>query len=366
MSFVIIGGERYALEFGDTILGGDGQGSLDARELAQLPPFVVISFPMDESSTVRGLNALPVTLNGEAVGAAPRALKHGDRLEVAGLVVAYGDMRKAGRTAHITGAPEESSSLAALAQMSQAAPTACTGGRLTRLGDRAAFAVPDGGLTLGRDPSSDVVLTSKGVSRTHATIAPGLLGYTLKDLSANGVWVNGAKVEGLQVLGQADVLRLGHEEFRFDADEASFEPNVARSEGSSPARPMHAAVGRQEAPRLLATLEVLSDGPLKGERFRIERPAVQMGRGARNEIRLANESVSTSHASLVQRGNRWTILDLDSRNGTFVEGEIVKEQRELPNVCELQLGSLKLLFRSINAGARVRNSTIGVIGMDHS
>jgi hypothetical protein len=60
------------------------------------------------------------------------------------------------------------------------------------------------------------------------------------------------------------------------------------------------------------------------------------------------------------------ILDLDSRNGTFVEGEIVREQRELPSVCEVQLGTLKLLFRAINAGEQAKNSTIGVIGMKES
>ena len=362
MSFVIIGGERYALEFGDTVLGGEGEGALNARETAHLPPVVIIAFPMDGPSTARSLSALPVTLNGVALGSAPHALQHGDRLEVSGLVIAYGHMRKAGRTSHIA-ASTDASSPAALLQSSHAAPTACTGGRLTRLGDRAAFAVPDEGLTLGRDPSSRVVLSSNGVSRTHALITPSLLGYTLKDLSANGVWVNGARIDGLHVLGQGDVLRLGQEEFRFDADEASFEPSVSPPEESSSPLPIRAAPGRPKASRLLATLEVLSEGPMKGERFRLDRPTLQIGRGAHNEVRLGDESVSGSHASLVQRGNRWTILDLDSRNGTFVEGEIVREQRELPNVCELQLGTLKLLFRAINAGEQPENSTISVIGM---
>jgi pSer/pThr/pTyr-binding forkhead associated (FHA) protein len=364
MSFVIIGGERYALDFGDTVLGGRGAESLEVPQLAQLPPVVVVTFPIEGPSTARSLNALPVTLDGAPLGDVPRTLAHGARIAVAGLVVAYGDIRKAGRTGDITGATEQAPD-SALAQYSQAAPTALTGGRLTRLGDRAVFPVPESGLTLGRDPSSDIVLSSKGVSRMHATIAPGLLGYTLTDQSANGVWVNGGRVEGLHLLGQADVLRLGHEEFRFDADEASFEPDESIPDEAPPSEPTRAAApSRPKAFRLLATLEVLSEGPLKGTRFRIDRPTTQVGRGPENEVRLANESVSSSHASLVQRGNRWLIVDLDSRNGTFVEGEIVKTQRELPSVCELQLGTLKLLFRAINAGEQGKNSTIGVIGMN--
>jgi pSer/pThr/pTyr-binding forkhead associated (FHA) protein len=362
MAFVIIGGERYALEFGDTVLGGDGEGALGARETAHLPAVVVISFPMDGPSTARSLNALPVTLNGAALGGTPHPLRHGDRMEVAGLVIAYGDMRKAGRTSHIAASPAATPPSAML-QGSQAAPTACTGGRLMRLGDRTVFPVSDGGLTLGRDPSADVVLTSQGVSRTHAVIAPGLLGYTLRDQSANGVWVNGARVERQHVLGQGDVLRFGLEEFRFEADDASFEPALPAPEDTPLSAPASAATPRARAARLLATLEVLSEGPMKGERFRIDRPTIQMGRGAHNEVRLEIESVSTTHASLVQRGTRWLLLDLGSRNGTFVDGEMVREQCELPGVCELQLGTVKLLFRVINAGEPPRNSTINVIGM---
>lgn len=80
-------------------------------------------------------------------------------------------------------------------------------------------------------------------------------------------------------------------------------------------------------------------------------------------MRLPNASISASHASFVQRGTTWTIIDLGSRNGTFVEGEIVRDQRQLPDVCEIQLGTLKLLFRAVNAGESPANSTIGVIGL---
>lgn len=364
MSFVIINGERYALDHGDTVLGGGGADALDAKELAELPPVVVVSFPIDGPTTVRSVGALPVALNGTALGAAPHAVRHGDRLEVAGIGIAYGDMRKAGRTSHVAAVTAESS-LLALLQTSQAAPTACTGGRLMRLADRAVFLVTGTGLTLGRDPDSQVVLTSTGMSRTHATIAPGLLGYVLKDQSANGTWVNGARLEGQVVLGQGDVLRLGLEEFRFEADVASFEPSVAPPDDEIvPDAGRVAAAARTAAPRLLATLEVLSEGPMKGERFRLDRPTIQMGRGPHNEVRLDNDSVSTTHASLVQRGNRWLILDLGSRNGTFVDGEMVREQRELPSACEVRLGALELLFRAINAGQPGENSTINVIGLD--
>jgi pSer/pThr/pTyr-binding forkhead associated (FHA) protein len=374
MAFVIIEGERYALDGGETILGGTGEGTLDAREIAHLPAVVAITFPIEGSTTARSLGAMPVLLNGTVLDGTPRQLRHGDRMEVAGLGIAYGDIRKAGRTAHVS-AVKRPTSTSDLLQGTHTAPSACTGGKVTRLADRAEFAVPEGGLTLGRDPSCDVILTSEGISRRHASIAPSLLGYTIKDTSTNGVWVNGTKVEGSHVLGLGDVLRLGGEEFRFEADEASFElfelvpemplaaalaANTVETPAVAAADPAPVPTREVQAP-LLATLEILSEGAMKGQRFRLDRPTVQLGRGPHNEVRLNDDSVSTTHASLVQRENRWVILDLGSRNGTFVEGEIVREQRELPNICELRLGMLVMLFRVITARGSVRSSTISVI-----
>jgi pSer/pThr/pTyr-binding forkhead associated (FHA) protein len=364
MSFVIVAGERYALSYGETVLGGTGPGTLDAPPLAALPPALVITYPIDGPSTARSLHAVPVAVNGSALGDQPRPLRHGDRIEMGDVAISYGHLQQAGRTSHVA-AVNDASSPAAMLQSSQAAPTACTGGRLTRLSDRAEFAVPESGLTLGRDPDSHVVLASEGMSRAHAVIAPGLLGYALRDKSVNGVWINGARVEESHVLGQGDVVRCGLEEFRFEADEASFEPaGRATEDASLPTAAPAAPVARPQPPRLLATLEVLSEGPTQGQRYRLDRPTIQLGRGPHNDIRLDNDSVSGTHASLVQRGGRWLLLDLGSRNGSRVDGELVREQCELPSACEVQLGALRLLFRAINAGEQRPSSTINVIAVD--
>lgn len=363
MSFVMIDGERYALDYGETVLGGTGAGALDAPATAPLAPALAITYPVEGPSTARSLGTLPVRLNGAPLGPEPRALRHGDRLVVGELVVAFGHLRQAGRTSHVA-AVAEGASPGALLQASQAVPTACTGGRLTRLGDRAVFAVAEGGLTMGRDPDSSVVLTSPGVSRLHAVIVAGLLGYTLSDRSVNGVWVNGVRVEGTHLLGQGDVLRLGLEEFRFEADVASFEPEGKTVEDDALPSGSGAAAPRARPALLLASLEVLSEGADQGRRYRLDRPTIQLGRGPHNDIRLDNDSVSGTHASLVQRGGRWLVLDLGSRNGTRVDGEMVREQCELPSACELQLGALKLLFRAISAHEPKASSTISVIAVD--
>jgi pSer/pThr/pTyr-binding forkhead associated (FHA) protein len=63
--------------------------------------------------------------------------------------------------------------------------------------------------TVGRDPSCDVVLNDSKCSRRHAVLEAGAQGIAIRDTgSANGVFVNGRKVERAG-LGEGDVVQLG-------------------------------------------------------------------------------------------------------------------------------------------------------------
>lgn len=341
MPFVIINGERVALEHGETVLGGHGERALETEALAHHDPFAVLNHPVDGPRTVRALGDNHVTLNGMPLGQEPDVLRHLDRIEVGGIVIVYGDMRRIVRDARPGYGRTEQTTMVPIVP-SHGEPTASTGGRLTRLRDGSVYPVGEGGLTLGRDSASGIVLATKEASKKHATISPSLLGYTFADHSYRGVWVNGSRIDGSCVLGQRDVIRIGDDEFRFEADPTSLEPDIRREEDASIA----AAVALDDSLEVLASIEVVSNGPLKGTRFRLARPTAQIGRSRYNDVRLIDESVSGRHASLVRRQNRWIIFDVGSANGTYVEGQRVLDQRVLPDRCELQLGIVRLLFRA--------------------
>lgn len=359
MPFIIVDGERCTLEAGETVLGGDSARGLHAEPIAHLPPFAVVTCTDDGPSTIRALSAERVTLNGAPLGLEPGVLQHLDRIEVARIVLVYGDSRVVRRAGYAIGDTQEMTTIVAL-DHGYGEPTASTGGQLIRLADRSVHPVSERGLTIGRHPSSDVVLESSAVSPKHLAIVPALLGYTLTDYSYRGVWVNGSRIEGSCVLCQRDVIRVDTETFRFEADTGSFEPDFAgeapRLSGSAARvrREEDAAIAatmplapEPESEETLATLEVLSDGKLKGHTFRVARPTVQIGRSRYNDVRLDEDTVSGRHASLVLRDNRWIIFDVRSTNGTYVEGQVVHDHRVLPNVCEVRLGSLRLMFRSL-------------------
>src|SRR5579883_907148 len=63
---------------------------------------------------------------------------------------------------------------------------------------------------LGRDPEATLELDSPIVSRRHATIEPdGQDHYILRDYSANGVFVNGERVNGSMVLPDDCTIQIG-------------------------------------------------------------------------------------------------------------------------------------------------------------
>jgi pSer/pThr/pTyr-binding forkhead associated (FHA) protein len=72
---------------------------------------------------------------------------------------------------------------------------------------------------------------------------------------------------------------------------------------------------------------------------------IQLGKGPRNDIVIADPAVSTAHAALKCDGGQYTIADLGSRNGTFVNGERIAEPHKLAHGDVIGMGLSKLTFR---------------------
>lgn len=364
MLFAIIDRERFVLPIGESLLGGEGDDALPVPSLAAIGPVAEFVVGPDGTASVRRTGAAAVVVDGACVDGAPVPLVHGSRLEVEGVRVLFGDMRASGKTDPVTSVSDDA--FAAFAEVGVPEPTASTGGRLIARDSGVTYPVPDEGVVLGRDPECGIPLSSKTVSRRHARVVPGLLGYVLSDISANGVFVNAVRIDGTRLLANGDIVRMGDEEFEFQADPSSFEPEQSH-ESRVPADPApEPAVALPPQPRtsqLLATLEIVNEGALRGTRFRIERPTAHVGRGAHNEVRLRDDSVSSAHATLTRQGSGWVVLDLGSTNGTYVDGERVAAERRLDGVSEIRFGNVKLVFRTIGGTGEEEPSTRAVVGV---
>ena len=78
--------------------------------------------------------------------------------------------------------------------------------------------------------------------------------------------------------------------------------------------------------------------PLTGER-------ITAGRAPGNEIQLADAEASALHAAFESLAGAWTVRDLSSRNGTFVNGERIAAERPLRRGDEIRIGRCRLVFR---------------------
>jgi pSer/pThr/pTyr-binding forkhead associated (FHA) protein len=277
----------------------------------------------------------------------------------------------------------------------EAAPSAsgpAGAGRLVSLTDGREYAITAAGLVFGRDAGCEVVIVSTEVSRRHAEIRPGANGYVITDSSANGTIVNGQRIPGSRVLARGDVIRIGGEEFRFYAQPVSpvipppilTGPAIGASQrlndtfhgvpttpASLPSVPaltdtLHGippfptpipppAPTPAPAPAAVAPLAslLIRGGALKGKRLPVRAPVVNIGRADYNDIVLPEPSVSTAHAKLQRREGVWVISDLESTNGTTVDGEPVKGEFPLSPGATIRFGEVAVLFEPMDASADV-------------
>jgi pSer/pThr/pTyr-binding forkhead associated (FHA) protein len=154
--------------------------------------------------------------------------------------------------------------------------------------------------------------------------------------------VNGARTGDAQPLRRGDIIRIGTEEFRFYADPVDSRP--AEATESSPARHGSAVVSGEAPP--LATLEVVNAGASKGTVYRIRAALAHIGRGEHNDVIVADDSVSDSHAKIQRRESGWFVVDMNSTNGTYVAGERVRGERALGATSAVRFGGVKVIFRS--------------------
>src|SRR5436309_7317347 len=259
--------------------------------------------------------------------------------------------------------------------------TANTGGRVVSLTDGREYAVAGSPLVFGRDASCDVVVAGKDVSRRHAEIVPTPKGYLLVDSSTNGTSVNDVRVEGQRLLARTDVITIGEEKFRFYADTAPSSPppaNPSLGEGSAASAP--SAVPSPSVPPTKGSAPAVSEklketvhgvpaaarpsgaalanflvraGTLKGQRVIVKTPVVNIGRADYNDIVLPDESVSTTHAKLQRREGVWVLVDLDSTNGTFIDGDQIKGEAPLAPGATVRFGDVSLMFEPTDDGADV-------------
>jgi pSer/pThr/pTyr-binding forkhead associated (FHA) protein len=104
-------------------------------------------------------------------------------------------------------------------------------------------------------------------------------------------------------------------------------------------------------------------GPLSGVRFAVTRAVSAIGRTEENDIVIDDESVSSSHATLLLKAGAWYVVDLRSANGTYVDGYRVAAERMLSAGSVLTIGQVKMIFMPASQGSAEAHGTQPLSGM---
>lgn len=84
------------------------------------------------------------------------------------------------------------------------------------------------------------------------------------------------------------------------------------------------------------------EGPGAGTEYSIEKAAI-LGRLETNDVPIKDAKASREHAKIFQQGSEYVIVDLNSSNGTFVNGQKITK-RALKAGDEIAIGVVKLRF----------------------
>ncbi|HEY4700815.1 MAG TPA: FHA domain-containing protein, partial [Streptosporangiaceae bacterium] len=98
-----------------------------------------------------------------------------------------------------------------------------------------------------------------------------------------------------------------------------------------------------EALPLDSALLVVHRGPNAGSRFLLDSELTTAGRHPDSDIFLDDVTVSRRHAEFYRSGTRFTVRDVGSLNGTYVNRERI-EETDLSGGDEVQVGKFRLVF----------------------
>jgi len=164
-------------------------------------------------------------------------------------------------------------------------------------------------VSIGTAPENSLTLPGPGIAPRHAEIMVSPNGLKLNNL-ANGknIWVNGKPVEECASVKASDSIRIGTIELQIvdPKDEKKGSPTVTRGEQSTgwALKANHSALSNRVFP--------------------IKTHCV-IGRSGDCDITLAATHLSRRHAELTVKEGMLYIRDLNSSNGTYLNGKRIGE-----------------------------------------
>jgi DNA-binding NtrC family response regulator len=209
-------------------------------------------------------------------------------------------------------------------------------------------------VVLGRSEDCDIVIPDPHVSRRHAALVHDGAHWRLEDLSGQGTVVAGQPQRHSELPDGVD-LRLG-------PWSAVFRERGSGGE-AAPTRTGRTHVQSTEVPQ-----EGLPAAQLRVKQGTTEHlhplgsGSLTVGKDPGNEVVLQDKFISGRHLRVTQRETGFHVQDLNSTNGTFLDGVRLFEA-EVPMNTVLRVGETELVLEPVSSGPRSAPFH-GIVGTD--
>ena len=105
------------------------------------------------------------------------------------------------------------------------------------------------------------------------------------------------------------------------------------------------ATGKPKATVLSAGRLAITSGPKQGTELALGREPLTIGRSSESGLVIRDDYTSTHHARLLLWNDEWMIQDLDSTNGTFLDGKRVTVPTQVPLNTPIKIGTTTFELR---------------------
>ncbi|WP_210508097.1 FHA domain-containing protein [Naasia sp. SYSU D00057] len=121
-------------------------------------------------------------------------------------------------------------------------------------------------------------------------------------------------------------------------------PPAVQSLPTGPPMPAQGASKPMATTRTASRL-VITSGPKSGTDIALGTEPLTIGRSSESGLQILDDYTSTHHARLLLWGDEWVIQDLDSTNGTFLDGKRVTAPTPVPVNTPVKVGQTSFELR---------------------
>lgn len=206
-------------------------------------------------------------------------------------------------------------------------------------------------ISVGRAPGCSIHLDEASVSRLHAVIFPLSGGWVLQRKANFGaVLLNGEEVENAPLEG-GEEIKIGGFSLRVQIEGAGQQPAASGSRQMVTASQSFSAGGGDDGEDgrtrfVSAGLSAqfrMEPGAANLDEFLMDKDVALFGRGSNCDVVLSEKKASRKHFEVRRQGLAFFLKDLNSANGTLVNGQNVTEV-ELVAGDVIEVGESKIQF----------------------